>query len=177
MRPDCLTESAIDAMTKAGVLNVCLGVESGSPAVQKQMGRFMTKETIIESFEKLWKRNMNIHAYWIVGHPGDSPVEAQVSINFLRDLYYKSSYFTSTFMMFLPYPGTRFFNNPEKHGVEILSLDWTKWDRKGHVPPSQLTTFSADEIFQNYKSYKEIQTLATLAKFEFVEPVFFNDSE
>ncbi len=177
VRPDCITESAIVAMKKAGISNVRLGVESGSPTVRKHMGRFMTNETITESFEKLWKEDMNIHAYWIIGHPGDNPVEAQVSIDFLRYLYHKGSYFSSSFMMFLPYPGTRFFDNPEKHGVEILSLDWANWDRKGHVPPSQLTTFSAEDIYSYYRRSEEVGKLAALANFEFSDRPFFDDSE
>ncbi len=154
-RADCLTESTIDAMGKSGISQVSLGVESGSPTVRKRMNRHMPNEVITETCARLRRKNIDVHTYWIIGHPGDNPAEAEVSLKYLDYLYEKDLSTSSGCMMFLPYPGTRFFREPEQHGVEILSLDWPKWDRHGEMPPTQLTEFTAADIHSFYKRFRQ----------------------
>ncbi len=150
-RPDCITTATIDSMKKSGISQVNLGVESGSPTVRKRMGRFMSNDTITETCTRLRNKGIYVYTYWIIGHPGDNPQEAEISLNYLNYLHDNDLSDNSDIMMFLPYPGTRFFQDPEKHGVEILSLDWSKWNRFKEAPPSQLAAFAAEDIHSFYR--------------------------
>ena len=54
-------------------------------------------------------------------------------------------------MIFQPYPGTCFYTDPEKYGVEILETDWDRWNRFNSYPVSQLKDFRADDIYKAWK--------------------------
>jgi anaerobic magnesium-protoporphyrin IX monomethyl ester cyclase len=153
-RPDCITTAAIDALEKSGISKVNLGVESGSPTVRKKMGRPMSNDVITDTCTRLRRKNIEAHTYWIIGHPGDNPQESELSLTYLDELYKKDLTTSSDCMMFLPYPGTRFFESPQKHGVEISSMDWAGWNRFHAVPPAYLTAFSAEEIHTSYKRFR-----------------------
>ncbi len=155
VRPDCITEPVIDAIKKVGISNVHLGIESGSPTVRKRMGRLMSNKTMTEACAKLRRKNIYPHTYWIIGHPGDNPQEAEVSLTYLDYLYKNDITRSSDCMVFLPYPGTRFFKEPEKYGVEITSLEWAKWGRCPEMPPSHLTTFAAEDIMSFFNRYRQ----------------------
>jgi radical SAM superfamily enzyme YgiQ (UPF0313 family) len=51
--------------------------------------------------------------------------------------------------IFTPYPGTPFFEDPDRYGVEILSRDWSLW-RRSNRPIAQLEGYSAGEIYLDY---------------------------
>ena len=59
--------------------------------------------------------------------------------------------------MFTPYPGTPFFSQPEKHGVQILTTDWSRW-RRSDRPVCELTDFSAGEIYLSFLETLDVQS-------------------
>jgi hypothetical protein len=61
---------------------------------------------------------------------------------------------------FLPWPGTRFYEDPEKYGIEILvknRADWDYYEKEGNKHPMcQLKEFSAEEMSACYQRGFEV---------------------
>lgn len=166
VRPDSVSVERIAAVRRAGMNWASMGVESVSPKVLTMMNRAnLTRERIIDACRILRNNDMHVHTYWIVGHPGDTPEESEDSFKFLTYLIENDLCQTAEAMIFQPYPGTCFFENPEKYGVEILEPDWSRWNRFDSRPISQLTDFPADEIHAAwYRMDSFLRTWKSLSK-------------
>ena len=97
----------------------------------------------------------NSTSFFIVGHPGDNPVEAERTRAFIDDLFRRRLTRWVDLSTFTPYPGTPFFSFPERNGVRILTMDWNRWRRKNH-PVCELDEFPASAITLAY-----LETLQT----------------
>ncbi|MFY9398737.1 MAG: radical SAM protein [Desulfomonilia bacterium] len=154
MRPDSVNRDRIEAIHRTGMSRAILGVESVSPKVLKMMNRSnMGRERIIDACRIIREKGISVHTYWIVGHPGDTPEEADDSFNFLVYLLENDLCQTAEAMIFQPYPGTCFYTEPEKYGVEILETGWDRWNRFDSYPVSQLKDFSAEDIHKAWKRF------------------------
>ena len=152
MRPDSVSRDRIEAIHRAGMNRAILGVESASPRVLKMMNRAnMGRKCVVDACRIIREKGIDVHTYWIVGHPGDTPEEAHDSLNFLVYLLENDLCQTAEAMIFQPYPGTCFYTDPEKYGVEILETDWDSWNRFNSYPVSQLKDFRADDIYKAWK--------------------------
>ena len=158
VRADRITTDSVAAMRRAGIGQVDMGVESVSPRVLAMMDRTVTAEQVAAACRLLRAGGIKVHTYWIVGHPGDTPEESDNSFRFLKYLLEHDLTQTAEVMIFQPYPGTCFFEEPAKYGVEILHRDWSKWKRFRTHPPSQLTDFSADEIYAAWERFNHLLT-------------------
>ena len=166
LRPDFVIESRVDTITDQGLIlmkgtgiqTVWMGIESGSPKVLKMMNKKIAREQIIATCARIREHNFEVFAFWMIGHPGDNPAEAEYSLELLEYLFEKDLLSRVYPGVFIPFPGTKFFKRPEKYGIEILSNDWSEWmdyyDTNKVV--CQLKDFSADEIVFYYKKLVEM---------------------
>lgn len=154
-RVDTISDNGIGAMKEAGINNVIIGIESGSDAVRKRMNKGTTIEQIRDACVKLSKNGIKINTFWIVGHPGDNPSEAEQSLLYMKELFSKNLISSAIIVPFLPYPGTPFFQNPKRNDVEILTYDWTQWDRF-KKPVVRLKEFGEKEIYGFIARMQEI---------------------
>lgn len=147
IRPDSVTVDRIETIRRAGMNRASMGVESVAPKVLKMMNRAnLNRECIIEACRILREKGMHVHTYWIVGHPGDTPEAAEDSFQFLIYLIENDLCQSAEAMIFQPYPGTCFYEDPQRYGVEILESNWDRWDRFDSRPISQLADFRAEDI-------------------------------
>jgi anaerobic magnesium-protoporphyrin IX monomethyl ester cyclase len=157
-----VNDQGLKDMDGTGIQYVLIGIESGSPNVLKMMNKKTTPEIITAGCEKLRKSNRNPTSIWILGHPGDTPAETQRSLEFLEYLLKNDLLHSAHFSYFIPWPGTRFFDDPKKYGIELLSDDWSTWDyrKEGEERRSmcQSKDFSADEMAVCYRKANEIIT-------------------
>lgn len=155
-RVDSVTPEGLEAMRKAGIKNLVLGIENASPKVLKAMNKKITIEDTEKACAEAVKQGIIVGAFWILGHPGDSPKEADITINAMDRLYGKGLIRNSEIALFVPYPGTDIFENPDQYGIEILTKEWDRWGRFNTEPVCQLKEFKADEILSSWKRAKEI---------------------
>ena len=84
----------------------------------------------------------------------------------MKDFYARDLHNSAEIALFLPYPGTPFLNQPGKHGIEIISFDWSHWDRWNGKPICQLNDFPAQEIaVYHEKATKVINSYALLQSY------------
>ncbi len=155
-RVDSVTPEGLAAMRNAGIRNLVLGIENASPKVLKAMDKRVTIEDAERVCLEATKQGIIVGAFWILGHPGDSPREAEITLEAIDRLYSKGILRTSEIALFVPYPGTTIFEQPEEYGLEILNYDWEKWGRFNTEPVCQLKDFPAEEIVAYWKNAKEL---------------------
>lgn len=165
-RADCINREGCDAMRKAGIRNLVLGIESASPKVLARMNKRVTIEGAEKALRMARGIGLTIGTFWIVGHPGDSPEEAEKTLAAIDRFYREDLHQNSEIALFVPYPGTAIFDHPEEFELEILTYDWERWGRFNTEPVCQLKGFSkedmlaywwaASQIAERWKAYKAV---------------------
>jgi magnesium-protoporphyrin IX monomethyl ester (oxidative) cyclase len=148
-RVDTISSEGLDAMTRAGIRSVSVGMESGSQKVLDVMNKEVTLERALQGLTLTREAGLDMSCFFIVGHPGDNPTEAETTRRFVERLFEERLTHWIDAAMFTPYPGTPFFSKPERHGVKILTMDWTRW-RRTNRPICELDEFSANEVYLAY---------------------------
>lgn len=116
-RADLVDEESLAAMRNAGCEMVFYGVESGSQRMLDEMNRMMTVEQIVDGTEAAKKVGLKVHAFMMVGFPGENYESLKQTIDFLKELNPDEFSFTVAY----PLPGTELF-----HMVEPIDeqLEW-----------------------------------------------------
>jgi len=151
-RIDLISEQGLKGIEDTSIKYVFVGIESFSSNVLQNMDKNLTKDQIFSACKILRKHNLNVTGQWIIGHPGETPKEAELSLKLLKNLLDDNLLQEVYPTVFVPFPGTPFFETPEKYGLEILTTDWKEW-RFGVIdqPVYQLRDFSAIEIMDFYR--------------------------
>lgn len=155
-RLDTLTEEGARQMREAGMRWVCVGVESGSQRVLDTMNKAITVPQIEAGLRLAQAGGLSASGFLIIGHPGDSPEEGAVSRGVVDRLFADGLLQWLDLSTFSPYPGTPYFNAPEKHGLEILTRDWSLW-RRTNRPVAQLQGYSAEQIYLDLLRMLDVQ--------------------
>jgi radical SAM superfamily enzyme YgiQ (UPF0313 family) len=162
-RIDTVSCEGMASLRRAGIKIVCVGIESFSTPVLKMMNKRQNCEAILHGCRQLREKNIWLNSYWIIGHPGDNPREAEYTFAKFKDFFEEGLLKSGYVFIFVPYPGTDFFNNPSAYGIQILSYDWQYWRRWTKNPVSCLTNFSDREIVWFYeKACRLLDTYKTL---------------
>ena len=113
MKADLLDEALVRQHREAGCAFACIGVETGSPRLRREvLGREMSNEQIEKAFG--WCRKAGIYtlAFIMIGVPGETPETLDETVEFVKrietDLVYCS--------IFTPYPGTALYSLCRRNG-------------------------------------------------------------
>ncbi len=87
IRFDCLDESNIDIMNKAGLKTITLAVETGSDRLKKIINKDIKNETILATIKKVIESGiMNIKAYFMVGLPTEDLSDIKDTIALIKSM-------------------------------------------------------------------------------------------
>ncbi len=150
-RVDTVTDDGFRAMKRAGIKNLVLGIESASPRVLAMMRKGIDMEQIVGALEGAARSGLTTGTFWIVGHPGDSMKESEITLESIDAFYRRGLMQTSEIALFVPYPGTDIFEAPERFGVRILTFEWERWGRFNTEPVCELEDFSREEIVEVWR--------------------------
>jgi anaerobic magnesium-protoporphyrin IX monomethyl ester cyclase len=116
-RADLVDEEALASMKRAGCEIVFFGVESGSQRMLDAMNRMMTIEQIVAGIGAAKRVGLKVHAFMMVGFPGENYESLKQTIGFLKQIEPDEFSFTVAY----PLPGTELF-----HMIEPIDeqLEW-----------------------------------------------------
>ncbi|MDT8377454.1 MAG: radical SAM protein [Desulfotignum sp.] len=142
-RVDRVDPLLLDMMRKAGCIQISYGVESGSDAVRKRLGKPVPNTVAIQAFQQTVAAGMIPRAYFIYGSPGETPDTIQESIDLLMQLQPLGA----VFYLLVTFPGTRLYEQAKKTGRvtdeiwhrKIEDLPWFEMD--GHLDFDQVQQF------------------------------------
>ncbi|MGA9773067.1 MAG: PhpK family radical SAM P-methyltransferase [Blastocatellia bacterium] len=86
-------EEAFDIAAESGCKGVFLGIESGSPAILRNMNKAATVEKYFYGIERLRQFGIMTFASFIIGFPGETDETVEETITFLRETrpdYYRA---------------------------------------------------------------------------------------
>lgn len=71
-RADCLSEELIDTMVDAGLDRIFIGIESGSPRMQKIINKNLKLDKVYDIIDYIAKKGISISASYIYGFPDET---------------------------------------------------------------------------------------------------------
>lgn len=116
MRADTIHEDVIEALAKAGCIQVDVGVESGSDRILNILKKGITSDQILNAAHILKKHRMRLCATFMIGNPS----ETMEDIMLTRSLASKIQADYTQFFITTPYPGTEMYNDICKRSPEII---------------------------------------------------------
>lgn len=108
-RVDCINEELIARMVQCGMDRIELGVETGSPRMQKIINKNLDLNRLSEMVDVLLKYNVEINLFFMCGFPEETVEDLGMTLNLLFAMLDRGVHHTSmAFCHF--YPGTAITN-------------------------------------------------------------------
>ena len=101
-RIDLISEEILGWMRQAGCIQISYGVESGSPAIRKRLGKHISDRRIQQAFKMTQAHGIMARAYFIYGCPQESDHTIQEAI----DLMHAIKPLSTIFYILAIFPGT-----------------------------------------------------------------------
>lgn len=148
IRPDAykrINNDKLLRMKRLGFSVFFIGVESASDEVLKAMNRRTAFSDFLRTLDliKGCEEEFIILPYVMLGFPGETESTLQKTVDTFIKLLDENKIDYLFPKIFIPYPGTDVFNNPEKYNVRI-SKDYDLYSRYGFYPPFEDPNLSND---------------------------------
>ncbi|HEX2269074.1 MAG TPA: PhpK family radical SAM P-methyltransferase, partial [Pyrinomonadaceae bacterium] len=114
-------EEGIELMARSGCKGVFLGIESGSPAILKNMNKSATIEKYAKGIEMLRRHGIMTFGSFITGFPGETEDTVQETVDFIREV--KPDYYRS--QVWYCEPGTPIQNERAKYEITGDGFVWS----------------------------------------------------
>ncbi|MGB3196067.1 MAG: radical SAM protein, partial [Phycisphaerae bacterium] len=114
-----LGDDVLEALRDLGVRRIVIGVETGSPAVQKRVHKYLDLGQVEERFARVNAMGFQVALQWMIGFPGETLAEIEETVRMVRKL--RCEYITM-FPVF-PFPGTRLYAEAKAQGLIRLDED------------------------------------------------------
>lgn len=119
-------------MKEAGCVGLGFGIESGNQKILDSVQKGITLEQAKNAIKLAKKEGLQTHAFFILGHPGETKSTIRDTINFSCKL----NPYGISFGLMIPYPGTRIYEMAKKGegGYKGFHENWelyTKYFGKG----------------------------------------------
>jgi len=112
-RVNRVTPELYAKLKQAGCNRVHFGVETGSPRILKNSGKFMKLEQVHEGLRIAKSVNMTVMTYFMFGFLEETPEDARMTIELTKTL--NPDYVS--FGVLVPYPGTEIYREGLERGI------------------------------------------------------------
>ncbi len=121
-RANRVTPELYTLLKQAGCYRVHFGVETGSPRILKESGKFLTMEQVETAFEISRQVGMSVMGYFMFGFLDETPADARMTVDFAKKL--NPDY--PVFVVLIPYPGTTVYDKARELGI-VTSDFWREF--------------------------------------------------
>lgn len=116
------------AMKRAGCRELCVGFESASQNVLKEVKKGALVKNAEQFMKDANKAGVIIHGCFMVGNPGDDKDTLRSTLDYAKKL----NPLTAQFYPIMAYPGTEAYDTAKEQGT-LVSTDFDRWlDKDGH---------------------------------------------
>lgn len=132
-RANLINDEIMELLTKAGLVRLSCGVESGDPEVLKIIKKDVPQEATREFFRLCKKYGVEAMCSAMLGSPGETKASVERTIRFLDSI--PELLFTN-FSIANPYPGTEMLKwaREGKHGLRLRYDELSKYTRYDDSP-------------------------------------------
>ena len=106
VRTDILTQEVVDALADAGTYVSAFALESGSPRIQKMIGKNLNVDKYLAGVEMAAKRRIFCLGFSMLGFPTETVEEMRMTV----DVACRSKLHAMGFFMVTPFRGTELYN-------------------------------------------------------------------
>ena len=133
-----------------GVFKVGLGFEDCCEDVLGLAGKenFFEKNVEAAMLIKKFSRKICVYAYWLFGLPGSTVDSLECNLQMISKLIRGDVIDIVSPKIFIPYPGTDFYTDPEKYLIEITSRNWDEYERRNPPFPYKCNTIENTEVYR-----------------------------
>lgn len=136
-----IKEPLVAEMKGAGCVELLIGVETGSDRLLSFVLKGVKKEDIVQAFQVVHRLGLRGNAMLMVGMPGETMQDFEQTESLLKELQADGFYFS----MYLPSPGTAFFQVAKEHGFKEPST-LEEWAALGGLDVSSYPQRSLSEV-------------------------------
>lgn len=115
LRTDLLDKEVLFALKQAGMYYFAAAIESGSPEMQKLVGKKLNIEKASAAIDEAGKMGIIVHGFFMMGFPGETEAQLKMTINYAK----RSSLNTAGFFAVTAYPKTKLYEMAKHRGVQI----------------------------------------------------------
>jgi len=147
-RLDLLKPNILEALAGAGCRGIWVGIESGNAATLKRVSKGLKLEEIAPQVRLIQKYGLRVSGFFITGLPFENEAGHQENVRFACELGLDMAVFS----VLTPFPGTEYWNHPEKHGLNIRTRNFSHYtESEAVIDTSELTAEDINRI--NWQSY------------------------
>ena len=132
-----------------------MAIESASEKVLNMMNKKISFDLAVEKCRLIKKYGLEAGTFWLLGHPGETPETARESLEAMVYLWENGLNDTQEVSIFNPYPGTIFYDHPQKYGLKILTDDWERYGRF-EDPIISLDQFPQEKLRECFNEARKI---------------------
>ena len=139
-RINLLDDAELALMKRAGLTQIDLGIESGSPRSLKRLDKRITVEQIKEKVA-LAKKHVRVFGFFMIGIPGEDETDVEQTVALARDLDLDRW----SWSIYSPLPGSPLYDELIAEGrIQPFALDHTRvhfteaYDGICNIPPPRL---------------------------------------
>lgn len=114
-RVDTVRDEFLDAMRKAGISWVCLGIESASQHVRDGADKVYGNDDIIDVVRRIQSAGLNVLGNYIFGLPDDTPERMRQTLDLALELNCEFA----NFYVAMAYPGSRLYETAAAEGKRL----------------------------------------------------------
>jgi len=166
-RVDYVSREVLRRLVDVNLLFVNFGPESGVDEILERLNKGFTTSQVISALKLCKKPDIDLLVVtnWIFGNPGDTIETMMQTIDFMRLLYGKGLCDVYNCNVMVPFPGSDLYQNPRKHGMTILSKDWSQYHPRG-FPVFKLDTAYPEEIYACFLLAQSFRRTVKEGKYE-----------
>lgn len=142
MRMTDAKPQVLEAIRRAGGYRVFMGFESIQPETLKLVKKGTTPERLYRTAQVVKAHDIELHAAFIIGAPGDTHESLDATLDFIRLV----DPTVATFNVMEPRPGTDVYSHPERYGIYIPDPYWYEKSTWLDLPVCYSDTLSQEEI-------------------------------
>lgn len=144
-----IDKEKVNLLEDIGVFKVCLGIEDCNDEILKFSNKNTTFARNVEAAKIIKENSKNIcvYAYWLIGLPGSTLETLAENLVQMKRLIVEDLVDIISPKIFIPYPGTQFFENPKLYGINIESYDWDLYERRNPPFPYYYDKISNHDLY------------------------------
>ena len=120
-RADLVEDEILYWMKKAGCLKLEIGVESGSPRMQKMIAKDIDNELVKKAFRLIKANGIATGAFFMAGFPEETEDDMNHTFNLMKELGIEEI----AYNIFDPMPGSELLKRCEQLGLVSKDIDWS----------------------------------------------------
>jgi radical SAM superfamily enzyme YgiQ (UPF0313 family) len=162
---DYIDTDIVKAMAAAQFVIIRLGIEDLDDSILRKVKKDIVADQSLQAIETIRSADprMIIHAYMLTGLPGSTMETLAKATHSIHALIHYQKVDIIGNKILVPYPGTPYFEFPERHQMQILHHNWSAFDRLS-FPVYRTATLSEYQTYFGFLTLESVQLQAYEAK-------------